>query len=143
MTTQYEIISHYGKKMIYTSLNAVLEVINNPEELKKIIVIMINKNGESKTWFYKSLARDWYLESEEKLCSMSDEYKQIYSENMEDKHVWVYRDLPANNLNEIEFKLHITRDLDIHQYRVKFESLSIQKVATHQEFLDMLSGNIN
>ena len=140
MVLTIEIISEYGKKLIYSSLSSVLEVITNPDLVKKIIAVIIIKDGTEKTWFYKSLANDWYLESEDKLCELSTEYKNIYNSKLTDKNVWVYRELPAAELADIDFRLHITKDIDIHQYRVKFETLSIQSIATNQEFLDMLSS---
>jgi hypothetical protein len=139
MVLTIEIISDHGKKLIYSSLSSVLEVITNPDLVKKVIVVIIIKDGISKVWFYKSLANEWYLESEEKLCEISDEYKNIYNSRLTDKNVWVCRELPGNELADIDFKLHITRDLDIHQYRVKFESLSIQSVSSNEDFLEMLS----
>jgi len=140
MALTIEIISEYGKKMIYSSLASALEVITNQDLVKKIIVVIIIKDGKSKTWFYKSLSQDWYSESEDILCELSEEYKNIYNLKLMDKNVWVSRELPHEKLADIDFRLHITKDLDIHQYRVLFESLSIKSVATNQEFLDMLSS---
>jgi len=53
-------------------------------------------------------------------------------------HVWVLRNYKTEKMQELSYRLHIIKDIDIHEYRRQFEAISIEKVINHQDFAALL-----
>ena len=143
---RYQIIGEYGKATFYNNLEDVLDILQNQNARKNIIIVAIIKKNDGNTteecWYYKSLERDWYLETEQKVIELSSEYKEIYENKNMDKHVWILRYLTPEDEQSLSVKMHLVKELDIIQYRVLHELLSIQKIVSHDDFINILSDNI-
>lgn len=141
----YEMIDKYGKHTpipYITSLQTILAEDTNTLIARRMHLISIiqSKNGQTENWYFKPISETWYPESEATLEALSGEYRQMkLSRTL--GHMWVLRNHKGEKMQEIDYKLHITKDISIQEYRQLFESLSIDKVINHQELYDLLSFN--
>jgi hypothetical protein len=163
----YEVISKMGKHTRFpdiTSLQAVLSADTNTLISRRIHVISIirsasesasksesesesesaseSANTHMDDWYFKPISESWYPESESKLAELSSEYRQMIQSNTPN-HVWVFRNYNSEKMQDINYKLHITKDIDIYEYRKQFDAISIEKVINHHDFMALLceSGN--
>ena len=149
--TQYEITYKNGQTKIFLDVASLLDTLADKPTIESIgiceISIKSNKDGTRQKWIYKSPSDKWYQETEEKIQKMSSTYREMIANQSREaqahSHVWILwgidLEMNFNALNELAYQLHITRDLNIDEYRVQFELLNIQKVISHQEILDMLA----
>jgi len=144
----YEVISKIGKHTRFsdiTSLQAVLSADTNTLISRRIHVISIIKsestsespNTRMDDWYFKPISESWYPESESKLAELSSEYRQMIQSNTPN-HVWVLRNYNSEKMQDINYKLHITKDIDIYEYRKQFDAISIEKVINHLDFMTLL-----
>lgn len=156
----YEVISKMGKHTRFpdiTSLQAVLSADTNTLISRRIHVISIIKsestsesasesasestsesvNTHMDDWYFKPISESWYPESESRLAELSSEYRQMIQSNTPN-HVWVFRNYNTKKMQDISYKLHITKDIDIYEYRKQFDAISIEKVINHHDFMALL-----
>ncbi len=142
----YQIISNYGKTTFYNKLEDILDILQNKNARKDIILVTIIKKNNGNTitqyWYYKSVTQIWYPETENKIMELSGEYKEIYENKNIDKHVWILRYLTPEDVQSLSLKLHLFKEINSNQYCVLHESLSIQKIVNHDEFINILSDRI-
>ena len=148
----YEVIDKLGQHKLYTdiaSLQAILSAADtNTLIARGIHVISIIKsesgNNNSDDWYFKPISDSWYPESEIKLAGLSNEYNQMLSSNTTGNtptHVWVLRHYNSEKMQEINYKLHISKDIDINEYRKQFDAISIAKVINHQDLMTLLTDS--
>jgi hypothetical protein len=144
-----EIIDKQGKITKYTDIQCVLNILADAKLIlqRQIHVIsLVEKESNDGTrictdWYLKTIDEQWYPESEARIKSMSKEYCDMVNNHILDDFVWVHQNYKQEDMQGIDFKLHITREIDIHQYRSLFESTSIRQVISHstmQRILGML-----
>jgi hypothetical protein len=99
-------------------------------------------NTHMDDWYFKPISESWYPESESRLAELSSEYRQMIQSNTPN-HVWVFRNYNTKKMQNLNYKLHITKDIDIYEYRKQFDAISIEKVINHNDFMALLceSGN--
>jgi len=143
----FEVINKLGKHTHFpdtTSLQAILTADTNTLIASGIHVISIissrNGNNHVDDWYFKPISESWYPESETKLAQLSNEYQQILLSNTPG-HVWVLRNYNSEKMQELSYRLHITKDINIHEYRKHFEAISIEKTINHQDFVTLLSDS--
>ena len=56
-------------------------------------------------------------------------------------HVWVLRNYNSEKMQEINYKLHISKNIDINEYRKQFDAISIAKVINHQDLMTLLTDS--
>ena len=149
---RYEVISKMGKHTRFpdiTSLQAVLSADTNTLISRRIHVISIIKsesasesasesvNTHMDDWYFKPISESWYPESESRLAELSSEYRQMIQSNTPN-HVWVFRNYNSEKMQDINYKLHITKDMDIYEYSKQFDAISIEKVINHHDFMALL-----
>jgi len=109
-----------------------------------------NNNVNVDDWYFKPINESWYPESERKLAELSSEYRQLLLSNITNhtpgnipNHVWVLRHYNSEKMQELAYKLHISKEIDINEYRKQFEAISIEKVINHQDLMALLTDSYN
>lgn len=150
MPEHIEIISKQGKVTKYYNLSTVLDILADVKQILEMqihVISIVEKDAndgsrESADWYLKTIDNEWYPESEARLKLLSSEYRAIVdnhvSGDIPDGMVWVLRNYKTEAMQEIDYKLHITRDIDIYQYRRLFECNSIQRVIAHGDMMGIL-----
>ena len=147
----YEVINKMGKHTRFpdiTSLQAVLSADTNTLISRSIHVISIIKsestaesaNNQIDDWYFKPISESWYPESESRLAELSSEYRQMIQSNTPN-HIWVFRNYNNDKMQELSYRLHITKDIDINEYRKLFDAISIEKVINHNDFMKLLCAS--
>ena len=97
-------------------------------------------NNTVDDWYFKPISNSWYPESEQKLAKLSKEYQQMLSYNTPN-HVWVLRNYNTQKIQELIYRLHIIKDIDINEYRTQFDTITIEKVINHKDFMTLLNDS--
>lgn len=152
---RYEMIDKYGKHTPIpdiTSLQAILAADTNTLIARNMHLISIIhsentridtiKNYYVDDWYFKPMSESWYPESENKLEALSSKYLQMKLSHTSG-HMWVLRNNNSEKMQELSYRLHIIKDIDIHEYRKLFEDISIEKVINHQELSVLLSNSFS
>lgn len=154
----YEVIDKLGQHKLYTditSLQAILSAADTNTLIARgihVISIIKSESGNNHVdvddWYFKPISDSWYPESEIKLAGLSNEYHQMLSSNTPNhtpgnipSHVWVLRHYNSEKMQEINYKLHISKDIDINEYRKQFDAISIAKVINHQDLMTLLTDS--
>ena len=158
----YEVLDKQGQHTLYPDI-ASLQAILSAADTNTLIslgfhVISIiktktkteleNNNVCVDDWYFKPISESWYPESESKLAGLSNEYQQMLSSNTRGNtpinipsHVWVLRHYNSEKMQDIAYKLHISKEIDINEYRKQFEAISIEKVINHQDLITLLTDS--
>jgi hypothetical protein len=144
----YEVIDKHGIHTKFTDVNQLLALVKNNTNwliASAIHVVSIihseNENNHIENWYFKTAFDSWNPESEMKLAQLSNEYKEIAATKTPG-HIWVLRNFNTDKMQELSFRLHITKDLDISEYRKQFETTSIEKVFNHHDFIALLCDSV-
>jgi len=108
------------------------------------ISIIKSESGSNQVddWYFKPISESWNPESERKLEELSSEYQHMVLGNVPG-HVWVLRHYNSEKIQELSYKLHITKDIDINEYREQLETISIEKVINHQDLVVLLCVSLS
>jgi len=108
------------------------------------ISIIKSESGSNQVddWYFKPISESWNPESERKLEALSSEYRHMVLGNVPG-HVWVLRHYNSEKIQELSYKLHITKDIDINEYREQLETISIEKVINHQDLVVLLCVSLS
>lgn len=154
MPAHIEIISKQGKVTKYYNLSTVLDILADVKQIQEMqihVISIVEKDANDGTkecadWYLKTIDDKWYPESEARLKSLSSEYRNMVDNHVScdipdiilDSMVWVLRNYKTDTMQGLDYKLHITRDVDIHQYRRLFECNSIQRVISYGDMMGIL-----
>ena len=141
----YEVINKIGTYARFPDTASLQDILmSDTNELISqgihVISVIKSESGSNQVddWYFKPMRESWYPESERKLEELSSEYCQMLSFNPSG-HVWVLRNYNSEKIPELSYKLHITKDIDINEYREQLETISIEKVINHQDLVALLS----
>jgi hypothetical protein len=141
----YEVIGKEGTRTRYADITGLLYILtSNTNELIAqgihVISIIDSESGSNQVddWYFKPISESWNPESERKLEALSSEYQHMVLGNVPG-HVWVLKHYNSEKIQELSYKLHITKDIDINEYREQLETISIEKVINHQDLVALLS----
>ena len=145
----YEVVDKQGTRTRYTDITGLLAILtSDTNELIAqgihVITIIDSESGSNNidNWYFKPISESWYPESESKLVELSSEYHQMVLGNVPE-HVWVLRHYKSETIQELSYKLHITKDIDINEYREQLETISIVKVITHKDLATLLCVSLS
>jgi len=146
-------IDKYGKHTPIpdiTSLQAILAADTNTLITRGMHLISIIHSENTRTdtiinydvddWYFKPISESWYSESENKLDALSSYYHQMKISNTPG-HVWVLRNNNSEKIQELSYRLHIIKDIDINEYRKLFEAISIEKIINSNELATLLTDS--
>ena len=145
----YEVIDKRGTYTRFTDATHFQDILMSAtDELitRSIYVISIIKSESGSNhlddWYFKPISESWNPESERKLKALSSEYRHMVLGNAPG-HVWVLRHYNSEKIQELSYKLHITKDIDINEYREQLETISIEKVINHQDLVALLCVSLS
>lgn len=133
---RFEMIDKYGKHTHIpdiTSIQTILAADTNKLIARGMhLISIIHSENDVDDWYFKPISESWYPESEHKLEALSSEYRQMKLSHTPG-HVWVLRNNNSEKIQELSYRLHIIKDIDIHEYRRLFEAISIEKIINSNE----------
>lgn len=147
MLSHIEIINKEGKITKYQNVMDVLDILADTKQIPQrqihvISIVGIETNDgiiPCSDWYLKTIDDEWYPESEERLKSLSNEYRAMIDNQDINGLMWVNRNYKNDAIQGLAYKLHITREIDIHQFSRLFECNSILQIINNQDMIIQLS----